>query len=222
MDTAAGISFRVEPNSSGTSVPSPSVNMGAYNLRWPQGNVHPHKIHQTPVFQTLQARKRKEALALDAIHSDEPFVYLSPIIQAGQFGVHEESESLHLLINHLSTAHVTPPTINFTSGYFGFNAGYQKLVLDNNFAKWRILAASPKVLPITMPSLRSALNIFSQANGFYGSKGISGRIPEGYTYLEQNFMKAVSASGLDSGDNPAIELKEWERPGWTYHAKGAS
>ena len=62
-----------------------------------------------------------------------------------------------------------------------------------------------------------------QANGFYGSKGISGRLPEGYTWLEQRFMAAVRASQpQDSGSVPrSVELKEWNRQGWTYHAKGA-
>lgn len=57
-----------------------------------------------------------------------------------------------------------------------------------------------------------------QANGFLGSRGISGRIPEGYTLLEQRFMAAAkSAHRLDSS---GVELREWARQGWTYHAKG--
>jgi len=62
-----------------------------------------------------------------------------------------------------------------------------------------------------------------QANGFYGSKGISNRLPEGYTWLEQRFMAAVRASQpQDRWSTPgSVELKEWNRQGWTYHAKGA-
>jgi len=60
------------------------------------------------------------------------------------------------------------------------------------------------------------------ANGFYGSRGLSGRIPDGYTLLEQRFMKAVDAAGrnwsADSGKG--VQLNEWAREGWTYHAKG--
>jgi CDP-diacylglycerol--glycerol-3-phosphate 3-phosphatidyltransferase len=62
-----------------------------------------------------------------------------------------------------------------------------------------------------------------QANGFFGSRGVSGRIPEGYTLLEQRFMRAVAASGRNwRPDMPqrGIELMEWAREGWTYHAKG--
>jgi CDP-diacylglycerol--glycerol-3-phosphate 3-phosphatidyltransferase len=61
----------------------------------------------------------------------------------------------------------------------------------------------------------------SQANGFYGSKGISGLIPEGYRLLEQRFMRAVRASGRSwDPDRGGVQLSEWKREGWTYHAKG--
>ncbi|KAF5366095.1 hypothetical protein D9757_012707 [Collybiopsis confluens] len=60
---------------------------------------------------------------------------------------------------------------------------------------------------------------------FFGSKGISGQIPEGYTFLEQKFMKVVRKTArnfarigfLGQGN---VELREWEKEGWTYHAKG--
>lgn len=62
----------------------------------------------------------------------------------------------------------------------------------------------------------------SQANGFYGSPGLSGLIPEGYTLLEQRFMRAVRAAGrLSHQHDDSITLSEWERQGWTYHAKGS-
>lgn len=63
-----------------------------------------------------------------------------------------------------------------------------------------------------------------QANGFYGSKGISGYIPEGYTLLERKFMRAVQKAGraYDKTDKtkPGVDLREWEKYRWTYHAKG--
>ncbi|KDN50973.1 hypothetical protein RSAG8_00602, partial [Rhizoctonia solani AG-8 WAC10335] len=69
---------------------------------------------------------------------------------------------------------------------------------------YRIVAASPS------------------ANGFLGSKGISGRIPEGYTLLEQRFWRRVLAAHRQWDGDGGIELREWQRPGWTYHAKGES
>ncbi|KAF5380211.1 hypothetical protein D9757_008236 [Collybiopsis confluens] len=60
---------------------------------------------------------------------------------------------------------------------------------------------------------------------FFGSKGVSGQIPEGYTFLKQKFMKVVRKTArnfarigfLGQGN---VELREWEKEGWTYHAKG--
>lgn len=64
-----------------------------------------------------------------------------------------------------------------------------------------------------------------QANGFYGSAGVSGLIPEGYTLLESQFHSALVRGGREwveqDGVPPkGIELREWKREGWTYHAKG--
>jgi len=81
----------------------------------------------------------------------------------------------------------------------------------------------PKCVFLSYPRQPVAHYRYFQANGFYGSKGISSRLPEGYTWLEQRFMTAVRAS---QPQNPrsvpgSVELKEWNRQGWTYHAKGA-
>ena len=53
---------------------------------------------------------------------------------------------------------------------------------------------------------------------------MSGLIPEGYTLLEQRFMRAVKSAGRlwDSKTASGVMLSEWERKGWTYHAKGWS
>jgi len=64
-----------------------------------------------------------------------------------------------------------------------------------------------------------------QANGFFASNGVSGRIPEGYTHLEKRFMHAVEKAGqlwkeAPSGISRGIKLLEWNKLGWTYHAKG--
>jgi CDP-diacylglycerol--glycerol-3-phosphate 3-phosphatidyltransferase len=55
-----------------------------------------------------------------------------------------------------------------------------------------------------------------QANGFFGSKGVSKYIPPAYTFYEKLFWEAVVKKGLQDD----IELREWNKEGWTYHAKG--
>ncbi|EGN95719.1 hypothetical protein SERLA73DRAFT_113405 [Serpula lacrymans var. lacrymans S7.3] len=135
-------------------------------------------------------------------------VLLFPVIQAGQFNIREEEQSLSLLFEHLNSQRCiesSNPSMDLTSGYFGLYKPYQDLVLNSSIG-CDIIAASPK------------------ANGFYGSGGLSGLIPEGYTLLEQRFMRAARAAGRISSTgkslNNDVRLKEWEKDGWTYHAKG--
>jgi len=61
-----------------------------------------------------------------------------------------------------------------------------------------------------------------QSNGFYGSKGLSRLIPEGYTYLESRFHRDAMKAGRswDESTSSGVRLREWEREGWTYHSKG--
>ncbi|KAF4608259.1 CDP-diacylglycerol--glycerol-3-phosphate 3-phosphatidyltransferase [Pleurotus pulmonarius] len=193
-----------------------------YTLDWLDGSTHPHEIQSKAAdsFTSFQARQKelstsRRSSSRSGVSSEEK-VLLFPIIQAGQFGIREEESSLDLLFRHVAS-HSTPDTDSFdnlrqrplmdlTSGYFGLNKRYQDLVLSSRDIDCRIICASPR------------------ANGFYGSNGISGRIPEGYTYLEQGFMQAVKSAGRtwaqEGNYGHGVQLKEWYRDGWTYHAKG--
>lgn len=68
-----------------------------------------------------------------------------------------------------------------------------------------------------------------QANGFFGSRGVSRFIPPAYTHFTEQFYNEIereaerkSRRSDGSAGDTAIELREWRREGWTYHAKGAS
>lgn len=67
---------------------------------------------------------------------------------------------------------------------------------------------------------------FAQANGFFGSRGVSRFIPPAYTYFAQRFHDEVlkqQARKQKRGrgdDGSLVEMREWRREGWTYHAKG--
>ena len=158
----------------------------------------------------------------------ENSVVIFPVIQAGQFHIREEEECLRQLFYHLDPARsrdTTPdfqPLLNLTSGYFGLSKLYKNLILRSHVPT-SIICASPKVRILIHLIRLLAHRRHLQANGFYGSKGISSRLPEAYTWLEQRFMAAVRASQpQDSWSVPgSVELKEWNRQGWTYHAKGA-
>ena len=115
-----------------------------------------------------------------------------------------------------------PPTINtelpaFTTlltrpiKSYTFTAGYFN---PHPIVTSALLAASGS--PASTPG--TVLTASPYANGFFGSKGISGMLPAAYTHLSLRFLQAAR------GKN--IQLREWQRgmvgqkDGWTYHAKG--
>ena len=60
------------------------------------------------------------------------------------------------------------------------------------------------------------------ANGFFGSKGVSGLLPPAYTLMSKRFLEVVRREKMNS----RLGLYEWkrgvvsEKDGWSYHAKG--
>jgi len=205
LKTSSSFSYGLLPSS------TPTRTTTSHVLRWPHSSMSPDHIeHQAGLaFSGLQRYYSAKSGNVQERLRKENSVLLFPIIQAGQFGVREEEDSLKLLFDHLRAADYRDTTTSFhpllslTSGYFGLANLYKNLILRSHVPT-RIICASP------------------EANGFYGSRGISGRLPEGYTWLEQRFMEAVRVShSQDPRHNPGlVDLKEWNRHGWTYHAKG--
>ncbi|KAF8680986.1 argonaute family [Rhizoctonia solani] len=129
-------------------------------------------------------------------------VVVFPMVQSGVLGIHEEERCLHALFDLLDSEELLEtPLVEITSGYFALYGPYQDRAVASK-ADYRVVAASPS------------------ANGFLGSKGLSGRIPEGYTLLERRFWDRVLAAHRQWDEDKGIELREWSRTGWTYHAKG--
>ncbi|KIJ16865.1 CDP-diacylglycerol---serine O-phosphatidyltransferase [Paxillus involutus ATCC 200175] len=189
-----------------------SLGVDAPIIQWPDSSIDPSKIQSKAeqALLQLQASHVLSSISSNAVRdtAGDDDVFLFPIIQGGQFNIREEERTLSMLFNHLASQECrseSTPAMTLTSGYFGLYKPYQDLILKSS-ARCDVIAASPK------------------ANGFYGSRGLSGLIPEGYTLLEQRFMRAVQAAGRLPGignrcDN-AVHLSEWERERWTYHAKG--
>ncbi|KAL4067840.1 hypothetical protein V8B97DRAFT_1866233 [Scleroderma yunnanense] len=200
LRTVAGFSYQISCSGSVSTEPE---------IRWPNPSVKPWKIqplveHSLSTFQDSQLASTSLPTTCNTTND----VLLFPIIQGGQFNIRQEEHTVSMLFDRLAV-HTTPdvpkPHLNLTSGYFSLYRSYQDLILKSSMG-CDILVASPK------------------ANGFYGSPGLSGLIPEGYTLLEQRFMRAVRNAGRDAGSskNPSntVRLSEWAREGWTYHAKG--
>jgi len=204
LKTASSFSYKLLPSSTSdntTACPS---------LHWPHPSIHPHHIEPQAklALSTLQRHYQAKSGNFHEQVQRGDSVVIFPVIQAGQFNIREEEDCLRQFFHHLSVANSqdrtvdSRPLLNLTSGYFGLSKPYKNLILRSHIPT-RIICASP------------------EANGFYGSKGISSRLPGGYTWLEQRFMAAVRTSQLQDPSNPgSVELKEWNRHGWTYHAKG--
>jgi CDP-diacylglycerol--glycerol-3-phosphate 3-phosphatidyltransferase len=130
-----------------------------------------------------------------------PLLQFTPLLRPD---TSTELPALTTVLTALSTPAFANSSWTFTAGYFNMTPSVRKLLLDSNPSKATVIAASP------------------WANGFYGSKGVSGMLPAAYSLLSRRFLDAISSKGLSS----KISLKEWRRGtvnqpgGWTYHAKG--
>lgn len=49
-----------------------------------------------------------------------------------------------------------------------------------------------------------------KCNGFYGANNVAKYLPDAYSYLEMKLLES----------NPNIRIYEYNRPNWTFHAKG--
>ncbi|CZR60072.1 related to phosphatidylglycerophosphate synthase PEL1 [Phialocephala subalpina] len=115
-----------------------------------------------------------------------------------------ELPSITSILTTISHPSYVNSSWTFTAGYFNPDPSLTSLLLSTSSRNNTVITASP------------------WANGFYGSKGVSGLLPAAYTLLSRRFLERVQKSGRE-GD---IILKEWrrgtvgEKEGWTYHAKG--
>ena len=175
----------------------PSNDPAGFILEWPSSNQAPNPLEAS-----------KEYLRAATL-------LLKPLVKPHPPPSSTTSTSVYPLLCH-------PPTINtelpaftallqrpirsytFTAGYFNPHPLITSCLLA---------ASSPP-----NPAPGSILTASPYANGFFGSKGISGMLPAAYSHLSLNFLRAAR------GKN--IQLQEWRRGtvgqegGWTYHAKG--
>lgn len=177
----------------------PSSKAGGYELTWPDSNKAPNPL-LAPRHYIASATSLLSPLIAPPTNPPPP---------------PKTSTSLYPLLSHPPTLNNELPAITtllsrpvhsytFTAGYFNPHPLITSTILAAssipNGAPGTILTASP------------------YANGFFGSKGISGMLPKAYTHLSLVFLKAARGK--------PIKLREWQRGivgqegGWTYHAKG--
>ena len=130
-----------------------------------------------------------------SLSSDQALVV--PLIQMGMFNINNDRDFNVFLYSHLPLQ----SKLYLATSYFNMTEEYAKELIEHKRSDTKIslLTASP------------------QANGFYGSKGISQYVPAGYTANEKEFVHQAEQK---FGNDGQIQMFEYERSQWTYHAKG--
>jgi CDP-diacylglycerol--glycerol-3-phosphate 3-phosphatidyltransferase len=201
-DGVCALSFDIQPSS----------EPAGYTMRWPSSNPAQSPLEAPKAFKTSATKHLSHLLtpnnspgALEKSSSKSSTTTVYPVLSlVPLLDTSTELPALTTVLTRLSQAPFHPSTWTFTAGYFNMTPSFRRLLLATRPAHGTVLTAHP------------------YANGFYGSKGVSGMLPDAYTHLAKMFVKKVRHEGLDGN----ITLKEWQRGkvneegGWTYHAKG--
>lgn len=184
---------------------------GGFVTQWPEKNVGPAPLEDpkgyiasaTKAFQPLLNDRPSSANTSEKEGDTHvyPLLQLTPLLKPDSSN---ELPALTSILRKLAATEFAGSQWTFTAGYFNMTPEVRQLLLDSKPSSATVVAASP------------------WANGFYGSKGVSGMLPAAYTYLSRQFLDSVSRAGLSN----QIAVKEWRKGtfntpgGWTYHAKG--
>ncbi|KAL2068179.1 hypothetical protein VTL71DRAFT_16277 [Oculimacula yallundae] len=188
--------------------PDPQLQAG-YTLEWPSSNLAPSPLSNPSQYITQSTSVLTSLIQPPSSPTVSPTtnttVYpLSQLTQLLSPDTSTELPAITSILKLLSQPHFSTSSWTFTAGYFNPHPTLTNLLLHTTSSNNTVITASP------------------QANGFYGSSGVSGLLPAAYTLLSRRFLEASSAAGKSS----SISLKEWRRgtvgtpEGWTYHAKG--
>ena len=186
--TVCSISFLLQP----------STNPSGFTLKW-----FPHSGIPNPLKAPSEYLQGATSLLTSLA---KPLASQSP---------RTTSTSLYPLLCHPPTLNTELPAFTtllsrpmnsytFTAGYFNPHPNVTSALLEASSG--------------LNPALGTILTASPYANGFFGSKGISGMLPAAYSHLSLRFLRAARGK--------AIQLREWQKGivgqkgGWTYHAKG--
>jgi CDP-diacylglycerol--glycerol-3-phosphate 3-phosphatidyltransferase len=203
-NTIGSISYRV--------LPGPK-ELGGYVLDWPRLNQAPEPVEQPEEFK-IAATSLIDSLLRPSADQKAPAsgCCKTVVYPVGQFtpllepvDTSTEHPSLSAVLQMLSKEGAEGSKWIFTAGYFNIHPQLKALLMASKSSSGTVVTAAP------------------EANGFYGSKGISSLLPPAYTLLSRRFLDDV----VKSGKKDVIELREWKKgvhgqdhDAWTYHAKG--
>ncbi|TDG49965.1 hypothetical protein AWZ03_003475 [Drosophila navojoa] len=126
--------------------------------------------------------------------SSQADTWVFPLLEMGQIGIHHDS----VVTKQLLSKCIAGSRLKLATGYFNLTQEYMDTITHNCLAQCSILMAHPN------------------ANGFQGAKGPAGGIPAAYTLIAKSFYETL----VRRQQNHRVNFFEYEKPGWTYHAKG--
>jgi CDP-diacylglycerol--glycerol-3-phosphate 3-phosphatidyltransferase len=189
--------------------PSDAPGAGGYSMSWPSTNPAPSPLDSPSKYRDAASKHLCHLLTPSnspkAISDGKATTTIYPILSlVPLLSTSTELPALTTILQSLARQPFQNSTWTFTAGYFNMTPSFRRLLLSTRPASGTVLTAHP------------------HANGFYGSKGVSGMLPAAYTHLAKMFLKKVKTEGLSD----SVVLREWkkgmvgEEGGWTYHAKG--
>ena len=179
----------------------PSLTSNGHTLTWPATNKAPNPLLNSRKHLLAATSVLKPVMRPATVPSPQPQqnTSLYPLFCLPP----KFNTELPALITLLTPARPIEG-YTFTAGYFNPHPIITQTLLE---------LSSP---PLSSPG--TILTAHPHANGFFGSKGISGMLPAAYSHLSLRFLQAAQGK--------SIQLREWQRGtvgqprGWTYHAKG--
>ncbi|CAK5081236.1 unnamed protein product [Meloidogyne enterolobii] len=125
--------------------------------------------------------------------ANDTFIY--PFLQMGVFDIKQEVQFLRNLFNKEENI----KEINLITAYFNLCDEYADWMLKKRSFLVNIVFGSPRT------------------NGFYGGTGLSGSVPLLYLQNSLDFIRKSKEQGCEKSP---FTFMEWDRDGWTFHAKG--
>ncbi|CAH0750773.1 unnamed protein product [Diatraea saccharalis] len=131
---------------------------------------------------------------ITASGTDEYDTWLFPLLQMGEFNITQDEQATRGILGSAPKGSY----IRLATGYFNLTEQYASTLLKECKANISLLMAHPN------------------ANGFMGASGPAGGIPHAYSLIARKFWEKV----LISNQASRVRMLEYERAGWTFHAKG--
>ncbi|VDP79457.1 unnamed protein product [Echinostoma caproni] len=181
----------------------------------PDGSLHRHSLATDPVTTPLRSFEKRFRAALEHYINDvrtrfpaehiqpNQSTLICPLVQFGPYGIQNEEQFTLSLLRHIISDTEHHYDMALASGYFNLTEFYAKLLIDFGTyqlrSKLTLLCASPT------------------ANGFLNSRGLSGYIPMAY---RESLIRLLTRFGPHTRGIAYPTILEYNRPGWTFHAKG--